>query len=334
MAKTVRGKGIACSMKAMITPSVAASTLHVHSDGSVTILSSAVDMGQGSDTQLSQIAAETLGVRLEDVTVVHPDTDVTPYDLITAGSRTTFHMGNAVRLAAADAQRQLFTTAAEMLDAAPEDLTARDGQVWATSTPDRSVSFAQVMLTRFEARAGTVTGLGLFQTYHGPTDLQTGQSDNVTAHWLCGATAAEVEIDTETGQIRILDIATAVDVGKAINPFACKQQIGGATLQGTGPALFEEMLHESGQLINASFADYKIPSFLDLPDYTNPIIVEEPHREGPYGAKGIGEAGIFAIAPAIANAIANALDGARVPDLPLTPEKILKAAREAQGARP
>src|SRR5581483_3461627 len=206
--RLVRGKGIACSMKAMITPSVAASTLHVHSDGSVSVLSSAVDMGQGSDTELSQIAAETLGARLEDISVVHPDTDVTPYDLITAGSRTTFHMGNAVRLAAADAQQQLFTTAAEMLDAAPNELIARDGKIWARSLPDRAVSFGQVMMTRFEARAGTVTGHGLFQTYHGPTDLQTGQSDNVTAHWLCGATAAEVEIDIETGQLRILNLAT------------------------------------------------------------------------------------------------------------------------------
>jgi CO/xanthine dehydrogenase Mo-binding subunit len=329
MSHTVRGKGIACSMKAMITPSIAACTLHVHSDGSVSVLSSAVDMGQGSDTQLSQIASETLGVRLHDISVVHPDTDVTPYDLITAGSRTTFHMGNAVRLAAADAQQQLFTTAAEMLDAAPEELVARDGKIWAKPSPDKTITFGQVMLARFEMRAGTITGHGIFETYHGPTDLQTGQSDNVTAHWLCGATAAEVEIDTETGQLRILNLATAVDVGKAINPFACRQQIGGASLQGTGPALFEEMLHDAGQLINASFADYKIPSFLDLPDTTTSIIVEEEHREGPYGAKGIGEAGIFAIAPAIANAIADALGGARVPDLPLTPEKILKAAREA-----
>jgi len=331
-AKLVRGKGIACSMKAMITPSVAASTLHVHSDGSVSVLSSAVDMGQGSDTELSQIAAETLGVRLEDVSVVHPDTDVTPYDLITAGSRTTFHMGNAVRLAAADAQQQLFVTAAEILDAGTDELVARDGKIWAKAAPDRATTFGQVMLTRFEARAGTVTGTGLFQTYHGPTDLQTGQSDNVTAHWLCGATAAEVEVDTETGQLKILNIATAVDVGKAINPFACRQQIAGATLQGTGPALFEEMLQDAGQLINGSFADYKIPSFLDLPDNTEPIIVEAPHRDGPYGAKGIGEAGIFAIAPAIANAIADALGGARIRDLPLTPEKILRAVREAGGS--
>ena len=128
--------------------------------------------------------------------------------------------------------------------------------------------------------------------------------------------------------LTILDLATAVDVGKAINPFACRQQIAGASIQGTGPAMFEEILQEAGQITNASFVDYKIPSLPDLPDRVQPLIIEVPHPEGPYGAKGIGEAGIFAIAPAIANAIADAV-GARVPDLPLTPEKVLRAIEKA-----
>jgi CO/xanthine dehydrogenase Mo-binding subunit len=122
-----------------------------------------------------------------------------------------------------------------------------------------------------------------------------------------------------------------VDVGKAINPFACRQQIGGASIQGTGPALFEEILHEAGQLANPSFVDYKIPSFVDLPETVQPLIVEAPHPDGPYGAKGIGEAGIFAIAPAIANAVADAI-GARVVDRPITPEKVLAALEQAARA--
>ena len=315
-------------MKAMITPSASSATVLVHADGSVSVLASSVDMGQGSDTQLAQVAAEELGARLEDVSIVHPDTDVTPYDLITAGSRTTFHMANAVRLAAIDARSQLWATAAELLDAAPGELVARGGRVWASSSPDRSLPLGQIMFARFGARAGTIVGSGTVETVHGPTDMETGQSDNVTAHWLCGATAAEVEVDRETGQVRVVDLATAVDVGKAINPFACRQQIGGASVQGTGPTLFEEMLLDAGQLINASFVDYKIPSLMDLPDRVQPLIVEVPHPDGPYGAKGIGEAGIFAIAPAIANAVADAV-GARVMDLPLTPEKVLNAMREA-----
>lgn len=316
-------------MKAVITPSVSSASVLMHADGTVSVLSSAVDMGQGSDTLLSQIAAEELGLPLDAVSVVHPDTDVTPYDLITAGSRTTFHMGNAVRLAAIDLRQQLWNTAAQALDAAPDDLVARDGLVWAASAPDRTMSHAQLMAARFGSHAGTLQGQGLFETEHIESDHETGQSPNVTAHWLCGASGAEVEVDTETGQVRVLRLATAVDTGKAINPAACNQQISGASVQGTGPALFEEMLFEDGRVLNASFVDYRIPSFLDLPDEVEPIIVEDPHPEGPYGAKGIGEAGIFAIAPAIANAVADAVD-ARIPDLPITPEKILRAMREGQ----
>ncbi|MBM2810140.1 MAG: aldehyde oxidase [Chloroflexi bacterium] len=327
--RKARGKGIACSMKAVITPSISAATVLMHSDGSVSVLSSAVEMGQGSDTLLSQIAAEELGVRMDDISITHPDTDVTPYDLITAGSRTTFHMGNAVRLAAADVRSQLWPTAAEMLNADAVDLTASNGRVWARSAPDRSLTFGQLIMSRFGARAGTITGHGLFETHHGETDMQTGQSDNVTAHWMCGATSAEVEVDVETGHVHILNLVTAVDVGKAINPFACRQQISGASLQGTGPALYEEMVFDAGQLTNPSFVDYKIPSLLDLPDNMEPLIVEDPHPDGPHGAKGIGEAGIFAIAPAIANAVADAV-GARIPDLPITPEKVLNAIEEAE----
>jgi CO/xanthine dehydrogenase Mo-binding subunit len=285
-------------------------------------------MGQGSDTQLSQIAAEELGLPLEDVGVVHPDTDVTPYDLITAGSRTTFHMGNAVRLAAINLRDQLWSTAAQVLDAAPSEIAARDGQVWATLAPQRTITHAQLMAARFGSRAGTLAGQGVFETEHIETDHETGQSPNVTAHWLCGATGAEVEVDLETGQVRVVRLATAVDTGKAINPAACDQQISGASVQGSGPALFEEMLFEDGRVTNASFVDYRIPSFLDLPESVEPIIVEDPHPEGPYGAKGIGEAGIFAIAPAIANAVADAV-GSRVADLPITPEKVLRGMREA-----
>jgi CO/xanthine dehydrogenase Mo-binding subunit len=324
----VVGRGVGCSMKAVITPSISGATVLLHADGTVTVLSSAVEMGQGSDTLLGQIAAEVLGVPLERVNIVHPDTDVTPYDLITAGSRTTFHMGNAVRLAALDLRRQFVDVAALQLDAAPDEIEATDGKIWARSQPERTLTHGQLMAARFGGRSGTLQGTGLFETQHIETDHEFGQSPNVTAHWLCGATAAEVAVDPETGKVWVLRLATAVDVGKAINPFACLQQISGASLQGAGPALMEEMLLSDGRLTNASFVDYRIPAFGDLPDETRPIIVEEPHPDGPFGAKGIGEAGIFAVAPAIANAVANAV-GVQVLDLPLTPEKILAALKRA-----
>ena len=316
-----RGKGIACSMKAVITPSVSGASVLMHSDGTVSVQSSSVEMGQGSDTLLSQIAAEELGVPVEHISMVHPDTDVTPYDLITAGSRTTFHMGNAVRMAAIDLRRQLFETASGLLGAGPDVIEARDGRVYARSAPDDALTYRRIMATRFGG-AGSLAGQGVFKTEHIEGDHENGQSPNITAHWMCGATSAEVEVDTETGQVRVLRLATAVDAGKAINPEVCLTQISGASIQGAGPALYEEMVMEEGQLRNASFVDYHIPSLLDVPGTVIPLIVEDPHRDGPYGAKGMGEAGIFAIAPAIANAIADAV-GVQVLDLPITPEKIL-----------
>jgi CO/xanthine dehydrogenase Mo-binding subunit len=318
-----RGRGIACGLKAVITPSASVATVQMHADGSVTILTSAVDMGQGSDTVLTQIVADELGLPLDACSVTHPDTDATPYDLITAGSRTTFHMGRAVQLAAAEVREQLWPLAAELLGGPIDELVARDGRIWPAADPEKSITHAQLMFNRFNARAGTVVGRGTFETHHAATDHETGQSDNVTAHWMCGATAVEVEVDTQTGKVRVVDVAAAVDAGKAVNPAAAATQITGATLQGMGPALMEQMILSDGQIANPSFVDYKMPAFADLPERTLPLIVECPHPDGPFGAKGIGESAIFSIAPAIANAVANAV-GSRVSDLPITPEKVLE----------
>jgi CO/xanthine dehydrogenase Mo-binding subunit len=318
-----RGRGIACGLKAVITPSASVATVQMHADGSLTILTSAVDMGQGSDTLLSQIVADELGLPLHACSVTHPDTDATPYDLITAGSRTTFHMGRAVQLAAIEIREQLWPLAAELLGGPVDELEARDGRIWSSANPDEAMTHAQLMFNRFNARAGTVVGRGTFETHHAATDHETGQSDNVTAHWMCGATAVEVEVDTETGKVRVIDLAAAVDAGKAINPASAATQITGASLQGMGPALMEQMILSDGQVANPSFVDYKIPAFADLPERTLPLIIECPHPDGPFGAKGIGESAIFSIAPAIANAVANAV-GSRVAHLPITPEKVLE----------
>jgi len=260
---------------------------------------------------------------LHACSVTHPDTDATPYDLITAGSRTTFHMGRAVQLAAIEIREQLWPLAAQLLGGPVDELEARDGRIWSSATPDQAMTHAQLMFNRFNARAGTVVGRGTFETHHAATDHETGQSDNVTAHWMCGATAVEVEVDTETGKVRVIDLAAAVDAGKAINPASAATQITGASLQGMGPALMEQMILSDGQVANPSFVDYKIPAFADLPERTLPLIVECPHPDGPFGAKGIGESAIFSIAPAIANAVANAV-GSRVAHLPITPEKVLE----------
>jgi CO/xanthine dehydrogenase Mo-binding subunit len=317
----------------VITPSISVATVQMNGDGSVSVLASTVDMGQGSTTVLSQIAAEELGTPLDRVAVVQPDTDVTPYDMLTAGSRSTFHMGNAVRLAAQEVRGELFGMARKLLGDYPEDFELREGRVSLRGRPDKVVTLPELFLSRFGMRAGNVVGRGVFQTYHDKADPVTGQCPNITAYWMLGCTAVEVEVDTETGQAQILRLVTAVDVGRPLNGPLCVQQINGAAVLGLGQTMLEQLVMEGGQILNANLADYHIPSFLDVPPQMTPIMVEVPHKEGPYGAKGIGETGVMSVAPAVANAIADAC-GARVKDLPLTAEKIFAALRaRAEGGR-
>ncbi len=323
-----RGRGVACSLKAVITPSISVTTVQMNGDGSVSVMASTVDMGQGSNTILSQIAAEELGIPVDRVTIVHPDTDVTPYDLLTAGSRSTFHMGNAVRLAAQEVRAELFGMARKLLGDYP-DFELWDGRVSIPGRADKVVTLPDLFLSRFGMRAGNVVGRGVFQTYHDKADPVTGQCPNVTAYWMLGCTAIEVEVDTETGQVKLLNLVTAVDVGRALNEPLCRQQINGAAVLGVGQTMLEHLVMDGGQIVNANLADYHIPSFLDVPPEMTPIIVEVPHKEGPYGAKGIGETGVMSVAPAVANAIADAC-GARVKDLPLTAEKVFALLRAAE----
>ena len=324
------GRGIAVGMKAVLTPTTSGAIVQLNADASASVLSSTVEMGQGSDTILPQIVAEVLGLDADRVRIVHPDTAVTPYDTLTAGSRTTYHMGNAVRLAAERVREQLFETTAGALEVATEDLELRQARVYPRGNPSGGLTIPEIFERRFGARGTTLTGEVTFQTQWVPFDKETGQSPAVTEHWFANATAVEVVVDRRTGRIRIECLAVAGDVGKAINPAHCKQQLEGAALMGVGQALFDEMVFEQGQLVNGSFLEYQLPSFLDLPGQVIAIVVEQPHRSGPFGAKGVGETGILSIAPAIANALADAT-GIRLRSLPLTPEKVLTALEEERG---
>ncbi len=331
--KLRRGRGVACSLKAVITPSISVATVMMSGEGSVSVMTGTVEMGQGSDTILSQIVSEELGAPLRQVSIVHPDTDVTPYDLLTAGSRSTFHMGNAVRLAVLDVREQLLAIARGRLGDPPEGFELAEGRVYPRGRPERALTLPDLFLARFGMRAGNVVGRGVFQTTHDKIDPETGQCADITAYWMVGSSAAEVEVDTETGQVRVLKLVTAVDVGRPINRALCLQQITGAAVLGLGQAALEQIVLEGGQTLNPNLADYHIPSFLDLPREFTSLIVEMPHRHGPYGAKGIGETGVMAVAPALANAIADAT-GARIMDLPLTAEKVFAALRSREGTTP
>lgn len=307
-----RGRGVAIGFKASISPTTSVAFVNVGADGTATLQMSTVDMGQGSDTAMAQIVADVLSMETETVRVVHPDTDVTPYDMGTLGSRSMFHMGNAVRLAAEDARNKLQALAREV------------------GMPEGSnVPIADIFLKRYGMRAGNVIGFGSYiPTYKSP-DHETGQSPNVTPFWMIGGSGVELEVDTETGHVRITKLVNVVDGGKPINPSIARTQISSAAVMQIGFTMFEAMKLDGGQVTNASLADYKIPGIHDIPPMEIEMVAAE-QSNGPFGAKGIGESGTFGVSPAIANAIHDAV-GVRLLELPLTPEIVLRALRAAEG---
>jgi CO/xanthine dehydrogenase Mo-binding subunit len=308
-----RGRGLAIGLKAAISPTTSAATVAVNADGSCIVYCGTVDMGQGSTTAMAQIAAETLGLDAEAVRVVAPDTDVTPYDMGTLGSRSTFHMGHAVRLACEEVKGKLAALAAE------------------TGVPSgTNLPVAELFRRKYGMQAGTVVGSGSYLPSYVSPDHATGQTPNATPFWMVGGSAAEIEIDTETGQIRVLRLITVADAGTPVNPRIVETQLTGAAIMQLGMTLFENMEFTDGQLRNPNFAEYKIPGIRDLPAQLTGELVDAVQQSGPYGAKGVGETGSFAVAPAIANAIDDAV-GVRLCDLPITPEAVYRALRAAAG---
>ena len=322
-----RGKGMGTLYKMTQTPSSSAAFVKLSEDGSVEVLSSTVDMGQGSNTVLAQIAAEELGVDVKNVRVISPDTDATPFDHGTASSRSTFHMGNAVKEAAADARRQLFEVAAEQLEVKLEDLEAKGGFLFVKGSTGKGTPISAIRMGITYGKGKPIIGKGTFSVPDAtPLDQETGQGAYPTVFWLYGAQAAEVEVDPSTGKVDVLRIVAAHDVGRVINPLNCEQQIEGALVTGVGITLLEELIVREGKPVNTNFRDYRIPTSLDAPEVTS-IFVEAAHKDGPYGAKGVGEPALAPTAPAIGNAVYNAI-GVRIKDLPITPEKILNALKE------
>ena len=309
---TRRGRGIAIGFKACIANTTSLAAVQVNADGSCTVYTSCVDMGQGSDTAMAQIAAEVLQMPTEEVTVVHSDTDVTPFDMATLGSRSLFHSGSAVKLAAHDAKRQLDELRKQL--GLPADAPVAD-----------------VFRKKYGMRAGSVMGAGNFIPPYTPPD-GNGQTDNATPFWMVGATGVEVEVDTETGHVKVTRMVNVADVGTPINPRIVETQLSGAAVMQLGFTLFEKMLFDGeGQLRNASLAEYKIPGLLDIPaQMVNEAVVAE-QRTGPFGAKGVGETGTFGVSPAIANAVHDAV-GVRITSLPLSAEAVHAKIRESNEA--
>jgi CO/xanthine dehydrogenase Mo-binding subunit len=309
-----RGRGIAVGFKGITSPTTSVAAVNLYGDGSCALYIGTVDMGQGSDTVMAQIAAEVLNLDAETIRVIHSDTDVTPYDMGTLGSRSTFHMGTAVRLAAEDAKRKI------------EELAAELGL-----PPLSNIPLSELFRRKYGMQAGNIIGTGSFIPAYEKPDPTTGQSQNATPFWGVGATGAEVEIDLETGVLKITKLVNIADVGIAINPKQARQQISGAAIMQLGFTTTEEMLFRDGQLTNNSLAEYKIPTLLDLPSEFISEYVESRQASGPFGAKGAGETSTIALSPAIGNAVANAI-GVHLTDLPLTPESIFRALQKADDA--
>jgi carbon-monoxide dehydrogenase large subunit len=325
------GKGVA-SMHKWQGVFQSTAIVRINEDGTVSLLTSTVEIGQGARTILSQILAEELSIAPEHITMPLPDTDTTPYDGSTTGSRSTFNMGNAVRFAAKDAKEQLLALAEKILEVNRENLELEDGNIFVRGNKEKKVSFSRIMEIFGEQR-GMILGRGSYS--YGRPDIydkakvksteQTDEQRQQIMHpmpFMYGAQAAEVEVDVETGSVHIIEIAAAHDVGFAINPMTCEQQIEGALGMGVGTTFFECYQYKDGIPLNPDFLSYKIPTSLDMPSMI-PILVECNHKDGPFGAKGLGEPGLAATAAALSNAIYDAV-GVRIYDLPITPDKILK----------
>jgi len=302
-----RGRGIAIGFKASIAPTTSVAILNIYADGSCALYCSTVDMGQGSDTAMAQIAAEVLDLPAESVRVVHPDTDVTPYDMATLGSRSTFHMGNAVKRAAEDARAKI------------EALKAEIGL-----PPGSNIPLPELFRRKYGMQAGNIVGIGSFIPSYASPDHDTGMTPNATPFWMVGGTGAEVEVDTETGRVRVMRLINVADLGTPINPRIVETQLSGGAIMQLGFTMQERMEFADGQLLNPNLADYKIPGMRDLPArIENETVAAEQHG-GPFGAKGVGETATFGVSPAIANAIDDAV-GVRMMELPLTPEAVYRA---------
>jgi CO/xanthine dehydrogenase Mo-binding subunit len=320
------GKGIACSWWT-VTGGSSGVYVKLNTDGSVVLMSGAAEIGTGALTSgAAQVLADTLGVRMEDVEVVFPDTSMTPYDFGAQGSRTVFSVGNAARVAAEDIKRQLILLATRELDASPETLAVSDRSVFVQAEPERRLTFAQCAQISNQ-RGGGIIAHGTFVAPTTEYDRST-----VTNHFYPAfhspsfhAHAAHVKVDPGTGEVTIKRYVVAQDVGFAINPTFVEGQIEGGVTQGIGQALFEEVAMQEGRVLNPNLTDYKMPTMMDVPRVES-IIVQHPSSVGPYGAKGVGEAPAIEPPAAIANAIARAV-GIRIKSLPITAEKVLLAIR-------
>jgi len=320
-----RGRGIAVGVKASATTGASYAIVRLHVDGSATVLAATSDMGQGARTVLAQVAAQELGVGVDQIRIVMGDTAIVPFDLQTSASRSVVFMGTAVLEACRDIHAKLQVMACEAFGLPPDSVQITPGMV---RVPARKLTFAELLSEAFAGVHGEVIGVG------------SRRGERVGNHPLGGppafyefsCTACEVEVDPETGEILIVKHISVADVGKALNPAQAHSQDEGAAVMGLGHSLMEHLiLDERGRILNLGALDYRVPTTKDMPLEMHSLLVENGDGPGPYGSKGAGEGGLFGVAPAIASAVADAT-GAVIRELPLTPERIWEALAQHAAA--
>ncbi|HNQ39776.1 MAG TPA: molybdopterin-dependent oxidoreductase, partial [Candidatus Cloacimonas sp.] len=303
--------------------------LKFNEDATINLLISGMDIGQGYQTVMAQIAGEILSVPPAKIRVETPDTDRNPYEWQTVASHITWSCGNAVKNAALDAREQIFSLIHRVYHYPVDVLYLEDEAVKCKTDsafilPLQNFVVDGIMTEDGTFKGGPVNGCGMFMPEFASTkdNPETSQGGHPNVHYTVGAAGLNLEIDKETGKMKVLKVALAIDAGKAINPDLVRGQITGGLLQGLATVLYEDMrFNEKGKLLNPNLTDYKIPTAKDVPEEIIPIIVEVPQPDGPFGARGIGEHTMLPAAPMIANAIEDAL-GIRIKSLPITAEKV------------
>lgn len=294
--------------------------LKVNEDGRAVILTGESDMGQGAFTMLTQICAQGLGIPMDHITVQTPDTDISPFGIGTLASRVTINAGNAMLRAAQQARNQILAAASEKYGHAPADLDIRDGAVCSTGNGNLVAPLPEICRYHIFRHGGE--GICVKVTHDPETvRMDAEHRGNISPAYSFAAQAVEVEVDTETGQVRVVESRLADDCGVALNPLAVHGQSNGAAVQSLGWALYEEPQFDAGRLTNGNLADYTMPTADAVPTLHSDI-VDSFEPNGPLGAKGASETAILPGAPAIANAVFDAI-GLRITTLPITPEKIL-----------
>lgn len=338
--KQKRGKGnnqgIGMGLAAMFSgaayyPFGSGAIVKLNADGTATLFTGQAEFGQGSDTAMSQIAAEVLGLTLADIVLVSADSELCPIDIGGFVSAGIFVSGEAVRRAAADARQQLLDNAAEALGAKIDDLDIVNGRIYIKSNPEKTVSFSEIVRDSIQKHNGdSIIGKGFCKPvpeieFYPSLSKGTGRFTDAYGFAIA---VAEVKVDPETARVKVIRITIADDSGFSINPVNVQGQLESQAVMGMGDVLFEEILTDEGRIINPSFADYKIPGGSDIAEFRH-IPVESIEPKGPFGGKEVGECSRAAVIAAIANAICNAT-GVRIYSLPITPEKILEALENKQ----